>query len=213
MKFYLVRHGKTQWNLEGRFQGANGDSPLLEEAIEELEELGQYLSSIHFDAVYSSDLGRARDTVNILNNANSCPKEIHYTPQLREWALGTLEGCKIATMQAIYPRQMTAFYQNPLQFKHDMFGAESLYQTTHRVESFLRSLASKNYDKVLIVGHGANLTASIRSLLGYQYGSLHYKDKLDNASLTIIETHDFKDFNCLTWNDKSYLRQEVKMTH
>lgn len=94
-----------------------------------------------------------------------------------------------------------------------MFGAESLYQTTHRVESFLRSLASKNYDKVLIVGHGANLTASIRSLLGYQYGSLHYKDKLDNASLTIIETHDFKDFNCLTWNDKSYLRQEVKMTH
>ncbi|HGA1572744.1 TPA: histidine phosphatase family protein, partial [Streptococcus agalactiae] len=48
MKFYLVRHGKTQWNLEGRFQGANGDSPLLEEAIEELEELGQYLSSIHF---------------------------------------------------------------------------------------------------------------------------------------------------------------------
>ena len=29
MKFYFVRHGKTQWNLEGRFQGANGDSPLL----------------------------------------------------------------------------------------------------------------------------------------------------------------------------------------
>ena len=30
MKLYFVRHGKTQWNLEGRFQGANGDSPLLE---------------------------------------------------------------------------------------------------------------------------------------------------------------------------------------
>lgn len=39
MKFYFVRHGKTQWNLEGRFQGANGDSPLLEESVHDLEKL------------------------------------------------------------------------------------------------------------------------------------------------------------------------------
>lgn len=37
MKLYFVRHGKTEWNLEGRFQGANGDSPLLESSIKETE--------------------------------------------------------------------------------------------------------------------------------------------------------------------------------
>lgn len=37
MKFYFIRHGKTLWNLEGRFQGASGDSPLLEESIETLK--------------------------------------------------------------------------------------------------------------------------------------------------------------------------------
>ena len=53
MKFYFVRHGKTQWNLEGRFQGANGDSPLLEESVHDLEKLGDYLQDVKFDAVFS----------------------------------------------------------------------------------------------------------------------------------------------------------------
>ena len=47
MKLYFVRHGRTVWNLEGRFQGAGGDSPLLPESIETLKELGQYLKIFH----------------------------------------------------------------------------------------------------------------------------------------------------------------------
>ena len=66
MKFYFVRHGKTQWNLEGRFQGANGDSPLLEESVHDLEKLGDYLQDVKFDAVFSSDLKRASDTCKII---------------------------------------------------------------------------------------------------------------------------------------------------
>ena len=55
MKLYFVRHGRTVWNLEGRFQGAGGDSPLLPESIDTLEELGQYLKDISFDKIYSSE--------------------------------------------------------------------------------------------------------------------------------------------------------------
>ncbi|WP_032796977.1 histidine phosphatase family protein, partial [Streptococcus sobrinus] len=46
MRLFFVRHGKTQWNLEGRFQGSKGDSPLLEESVENLKKLGHYLSAI-----------------------------------------------------------------------------------------------------------------------------------------------------------------------
>lgn len=46
MKLYFVRHGRTLWNQEGRFQGASGDSPLLPESIETLKRLGQYLEEI-----------------------------------------------------------------------------------------------------------------------------------------------------------------------
>lgn len=54
------------------------------------------------------------------------------------------------------------------------------------------------------MGHGANLTASIRSLLGFEPALLLAKDGLDNASLTILETKNGQDFQCLKWNDKSF---------
>ena len=51
MKLYFVRHGRTLWNLEGRFQGASGDSPLLSESIDILKQLGQHLKEIPFDTM------------------------------------------------------------------------------------------------------------------------------------------------------------------
>ena len=49
MKLYFVRHGRTEWNQEGRFQGASGDSPLLPTAVEELHNLGKHLAQTQFD--------------------------------------------------------------------------------------------------------------------------------------------------------------------
>lgn len=208
MKFYFVRHGKTQWNVEGRFQGANGDSPIIENSLKEITSLGKYLAPISFDAVITSDLKRAIDTATIINNYNHSPKKLITTPKLREWKLGKLEGQKIATATAIYPKQMEAFFHNLARFNHDIFEAESVYKTTHRVTEVIQTLKGKPYQNVLIVGHGANLTASIRNLLGYSYGELRSQGGLENVSLTILETSDFKTFDCLTWNDKSYLLKE-----
>lgn len=117
MKLYFVRHGKTLWNLEGRFQGANGDSPLLESSKDDLRQLARELWDISFDAIYSSDLKRAVDTARIIVDEANCKTDISYTKQLREWNLGTLEGTKIATVSAIYPSQMSAFYHNLAKFK------------------------------------------------------------------------------------------------
>ena len=59
-------------------------------------------------------------------------------------------------------------------------------------------------ERILIVGHGANLTASLRTLLGYKEPLLRKDGGLANASLTILETHDFETFTLDTWNDTSY---------
>ena len=204
MKLYFVRHGRTVWNLEGRFQGAGGDSPLLPESIETLKELGQYLKDVSFDKIYSSDLPRAVKSAEIIQSQlkDSCPLE--ETSLLREWQLGKLEGAKFATLEAIYPEQLKAFRTNLAKFDSTMFGAESVYQTTHRTIQFIKSLESKPFEHVMIVGHGANLTASIRTLLGYDTPLLRKDGGLANASVTIIETEDFKNFNLLEWNDTSY---------
>ena len=204
MKFYFIRHGKTLWNLEGRFQGASGDSPLLEKSIETLKQLGQYLQEIPFDVIYSSDLPRAVTSAQIIQSQlkDSCP--LQETSLLREWQLGKLEGAKFATLKAIYPEQMYALRSNLAKFDSTMFGAESVYQTTRRTIQFIKSLKSKPFEHVMIVGHGANLTASIQSLLGYDTPLLRKDGGLANASVTILETQDFKNFNLLVWNDTSY---------
>ena len=204
MKLYFVRHGRTVWNLEGRFQGAGGDSPLLPESIDTLKELGQYLKDIPFDKIYSSDLPRAVKSAEIIQSQliHSCPLES--VPELREWHLGKLEGLKIATLNAIYPQQIQAFKTNLAKFDTSMFEAESLYSTTQRTIQFIKSLKNTKTEQLLLVGHGANLTASLRTLLGFNEAHLRKNGGLANASLTIIETDDFEKFTLKTWNDTSY---------
>ena len=204
MKLYFVRHGRTVWNLEGRFQGAGGDSPLLPESIDTLKELGQYLKDISFDKIYSSDLPRAVKSAEIIQSQLTNPCPLESVPELREWHLGKLEGLKIATLNAIYPQQIQAFKTNLAKFDTTMFEAESLYSTTQRTTQFIKSLKDSKTEQLLLVGHGANLTASIRTLLGYNEALLRKNGGLDNASLTILETDDFKKFTLKKWNDTSY---------
>jgi phosphoglycerate mutase len=205
MKLYFVRHGRTEWNEKGRIQGANGDSPLLESSIQQLEALGQHLSQTYFDAAYSSDLPRAVHTAQILLKQNQHPITLQEAPALREWRLGRLEGRKIKELKALYPEEMRAFRHNLSQFHHNLFDAESLSDTTKRTCYFVKSLKGKELDTVLIVGHGANLTASIRTLLGYKPEELRKNGGLDNASVTILTTDDFEHYHLETWNDTSYL--------
>lgn len=204
MKLYFVRHGRTLWNLEGRFQGASGDSPLLPESIDILKQLGQYLKEIPFDKIYSSDLPRAIKSAEIIQSQLQAPCTLKSIPDLREWQLGKLEGLKIATLNAIYPRQIKAFRSNLAQFDTKMFEAESLYSTTQRTIQFIKSLKGSPAENILIVGHGANLTASLRTLLGYKVAHLRKEGGLANASLTVLETEDFETFTLERWNDTSY---------
>ena len=207
MKLYFVRHGRTVWNLEGRFQGASGDSPLLSESIDILKQLGQYLNEIHFDTIYSSDLPRAVKSAEIIQSQLQAPCPLKSIPDLREWQLGKLEGLKIATLNAIYPQQIKAFRSNLAQFDTKMFEAESLYSTTQRTIQFIKSLKESPAENILIVGHGANLTASLRTLLGYKEAHLRKEGGLANASLTVLETDDFETFTLERWNDTSYQKK------
>ena len=204
MKLYFVRHGRTVWNLEGRFQGASGDSPLLSESIDILKQLGQHLKKIHFDTIYSSDLPRAVKSAEIIQSQLQSPCPLKSIPNLREWQLGKLEELKISTLNAIYPQQIKAFRSNLAQFDTKMFEAESLYSTTQRTIQFIKSLKESPAERILIVGHGANLTASLRTLLGYKEAHLRKEGGLANASLTVLETENFETFTLERWNDTSY---------
>lgn len=69
LKLYIVRHGETQWNVEKRFQGQT-DSDLTEKGKKKVEKTGEELKNIFFDAVYTSELGRAVKSTEIILSKN-----------------------------------------------------------------------------------------------------------------------------------------------
>ena len=92
-KLLFVRHGKTEWNLEGRYQGSQGDSPLLPTSYQEIHELAAALQDIRFSHIYVSPLKRARDTAMTLrNDLTQSELPITVLSRLREFNIGKMVG-------------------------------------------------------------------------------------------------------------------------
>jgi broad specificity phosphatase PhoE len=86
---YLVRHGETDWNALGKFQG-HTDIPLNEKGRLQALVLKQELEHVNFDAVFCSDLSRACQTAELI--IGSRPLSIFHEYSLRERFMGKLEG-------------------------------------------------------------------------------------------------------------------------
>ena len=95
--WYLVRHGQTQWNLQGRIQG-HTDVPLGELGRRNVRAQAKRLDGLTFAAVYASDLSRTVETARILVNAADV--SVQTDPNLREFSYGQWEGLTLEEVQA-----------------------------------------------------------------------------------------------------------------
>src|ERR1051325_10264843 len=88
-RLIVVRHGETVWNLEGKLQGQM-DSPLTPSGLAQSRALAERFSRCPISALYSSDLGRARQTAESI--AVRTGQEIRFDDRLRERHLGVFQG-------------------------------------------------------------------------------------------------------------------------
>lgn len=90
---YLVRHGQTLYNLMNKMQGWS-DTPLTDAGIAGARQTGQWLRNVHFDGAYSSDLGRAAKTCQLIleENLTTDPAAQVQLPAFREQNYGYFEG-------------------------------------------------------------------------------------------------------------------------
>ncbi|MHB8361723.1 MAG: histidine phosphatase family protein, partial [Thermoplasmataceae archaeon] len=84
-EIFLLRHGETDWNLNGRFQG-HANIPLNKNGIELARSAMEKLNGIKIQKIISSDLSRASETARIINNMFNV--ETTFDPRLRERDMG-----------------------------------------------------------------------------------------------------------------------------
>lgn len=153
-----IRHGETEWNSEGRFQG-HLNSALNAAGVAQAIALGEYLARERFDLLLSSDLGRALQTASAI--AMRTGHGIVVEPRLRERRMGIFQGLTPAEVQARYPEQYARFRSHDPDYV--MPGGESMRQLFQRSVACFTELATRHAGLTLaVVTHGGVLAMLYR---------------------------------------------------
>jgi len=149
MKIYLIRHGQTTGDVEGRYGGAYDDE-LSDEGVIQAQKLAKNLASSGIEILFCSPLIRAQQTAKILKDKLNC--EIKTVNDLRERNKnGILSGMTKNEAKTKYPELVEKLkdYRNQIQ------GAESQKEFAERIKkAFLEITNGKNYSTIGIVTHG-----------------------------------------------------------
>jgi broad specificity phosphatase PhoE len=182
-ELFLVRHGETDWNTQRRIQGLT-DIPLNARGREQARRTGRMLARRGWDGIYSSPLGRARETARIIA-AEVGLGDPGIVEALVERNYGEAEGMNFDEIEARWPDRGT------------VPGQESRREVTERVVPALRRLAASHPDQSLIVvSHGG----AIRAVLSaadpdgvhgmISNGSIHSFRLGDDDVLRLVEFDD-----------------------
>jgi broad specificity phosphatase PhoE len=158
----LVRHGATDWNRDGCYQG-QADPPLNEEGRAQASRLAEALAARPIEAVYSSDLQRARHTAEVIARVHGLP--VHLDQRLREVNQGAWEGMLVDDIAAGYPAEWRAILEDPLNARAP--GGESAAEVAQRAMASLMEIARLHpRGPVTVVSHGLTLGCVLCSLQG-----------------------------------------------
>ncbi len=197
-RLLIVRHGRTAWNSDGRFQGQL-DIPLDEvgqtQAAAVAHRLAQALQRPLERplAIYASDLSRAWQTARVIQNAIAKaiqPEPIPplvLEPRLREMHFGEWQGLTYAEIQACQPEALAAWEADWL--NNAPPGGETLAQLVERVQAVYHEILAAHPDgTVLLVGHGGALQALLCMALGLP-PERFWQLQLDNTGLADLRIY------------------------
>lgn len=185
-QFCLIRHGQTDWNLTGRWQGQAADAPGLNNTGRtQVLGIREQVMEIMVSAIYSSDLLRARQTAELI--AEPLGLYVTLEPRLREINLGVWEGMLSDEIEANYPQELAERAQNP--FHTCAPNGETPREVAERVLAAINEIANKHRDEsILIVAHGISLSVIICHSEGFPMEDV-YNHIPDNAQPYRVQWH------------------------
>lgn len=160
LNIYLIRHGETVWNKEGRLQGSI-DIELSEVGLEQAAKTGEYLKNIKFDAIYSSDLQRAKKTAEIIQTKLINKSELKIDKKLQEIGYGPWEGLTTEDIiQKGWEKELALFEKDRV--NNRPAGGELVADYFVRVNDAFNVIKEVNSNcNVLVVAHGGTIRGLI----------------------------------------------------
>jgi broad specificity phosphatase PhoE len=178
----LVRHGQTDWNVNGRYMGWT-DEGLNEEGLRQADRLARRLDRWPIAAAFSSPLVRAARTAEIVAGPHSLPVQI--IEDLGEMRIGAWEGMYAGEIAGRYPGLWKTWRANPGDFR--MPGGESLGEVRQRaVRAFDRMIDGPEGRMVLAVTHDVVVRLLAAHCLGVG-ADIYRRLEVGNASITVME--------------------------
>jgi probable phosphoglycerate mutase len=176
------RHGRTEWNLAGRFQGQS-DVPLDEVGREQARRAARILAALGPAAIVSSDLTRASTTADAL--ARLSGHQVQLDPGLRETYLGSWQGLTRQEVDDRYPGEEAAWLRGELERRG---GGESMPEVADRAVTAVQQALEKvgPDDTLVAVTHGGSGRVLIGRLVGLPPEHWSALGVLSNCSWTVL---------------------------
>ncbi|NTU82101.1 MAG: histidine phosphatase family protein [Chloroflexales bacterium] len=201
---YLIRHGETDWNLAGRWQG-HADVPLNELGYKQARIVARRLAreGVQFDAIYSSDLARAFQTAWEVGAAVKVPVQL--LPNLREIDLGTWSGLNYNEIKVTHPTEIALLEQGQ---DIPRGGGETLSALRKRVVEAVDAIANHHEGATLgLVTHGGCIRMLLAHAESFHGDGFKRFPHIGNTSITIVRISP-AGWEIVCANDMSHLEEE-----
>ncbi len=200
-RLVLIRHGQSQWNLEGRIQGQT-DVPLSELGERQAEAVSKRLASEKIGALYASPLRRALHTAEVIDRHHGLGVRIE--PVLTEIDHGLWQGRTEAEIEATDGERLRQWQLVPGRVQ--MPDGERLYDVRRRALGAIRAIAASHQGRtIVIVSHELVIKIILAEVLGMDYDHLG-RLVVANTSLSIVESEgDPRLGQVLVLNDTAHL--------
>ena len=203
-RVFLIRHAEAEGNLYRRIHGVT-DASLTELGLRQREPLRRRFEGVKLDAVYSSDLRRARQTAAALYEPRGLPLRLH--PGLREQNMGAWEDECWGWAAKYDPIQYDVLNTDPERFS--VPGSENYSAVLRRYLPALREIAEAHAGgTVAVFSHGSAIRIVLSELLGYGSTGIGKIPHCDNTSVAELQ-YENGAFRVLSYNDSAHLPPEM----
>jgi broad specificity phosphatase PhoE len=185
MRMLLLRHAETEWNRERRFQGWR-DSALTPTGREQAQSAARLLAATPVAAVWSSPLGRARETAAAIAGPHALP--VREAEAFKEMGLGAWEGLTRDEVEARFPDELRAWAETPHLAAWP--GVEPLAAVRARALAGLAAVREAHAGQtVCLVSHGVTCRVLILEALGLGLDRL-WSIQLSSTGISELEFRD-----------------------